>query len=137
MAGAPNVVASITATANASGLSGHVYKPGLVTFEGLIVKVTGPRDTAIPLMQVSDRNMALLREPGLYTVEGGGARSTLAVNVGNPQLSNLTRTAPFGSAQARAVTAGGSQRAWWLYCALAAFGLATLEWFTWQRRITV
>ena len=133
----PNVVASTTERANGSGVSGHVYRPGLVAFEGVIVKVTGPRDTTIPLMQVSDRNMALLREPGLYTVQGGGAHSTLAVNVGNPQLSNLTRTAPFGSAQARAVTAGSSQRAWWLYCALAAFALAMLEWFTWQRRITV
>jgi len=128
----PNVVAAASAAGSA-----QAYKPGLVAFEGSIVKVTGPRNANIPLMQVSDRSMALLREPGLYTIEGGGARSTLAVNVGSPQLSNLTRNTPLASGQARAVTAGGSERPWWVYCAIAAFALVLLEWFTWQRRITV
>ena len=43
----PNFVATPSAGASASTMSGHVYKPGLVAFEGAIVKVTGPRDTPI------------------------------------------------------------------------------------------
>jgi hypothetical protein len=28
-------------------------------------------------------------------------------------------------------------RPWWIYAAIIAFALAVLEWWTWQRRITV
>ena len=48
----------------------------------------------VPLARVSDTALGVLRAPGLYVVEGGGARSTFAVNVGDPQLSNLTAPAP-------------------------------------------
>ena len=37
----------------------------------------------------------------------------------------------------RAVTAGASSYAWWMYCVIAAFALIVAEWWTWQRRITV
>jgi hypothetical protein len=127
----------VVATTAGQTVSGHVHKPGLVAFEGVVVKVTGPRSTAVPLLRVNDRAMARLHDPGLYTVEGGGARSTVAINVGSPQLSNLTRTTPISATQPRAVTAGGSARPWWLYSALAAFMLGLFEWWTWQRRITV
>jgi hypothetical protein len=120
-----------------TGGSGQRTKPGLVTFEGSIVKVTGPGDAEVPLTRVAGRAMARLRETGLYAVDGGGARSMFAVNVGDPQLSNLTRTTPLPSGQARAVVGGTSARPWWVYCALAAFALAVAEWWTWQRRITV
>jgi hypothetical protein len=59
------------------------------------------------------------------------------VNVGDPQVSNLSRTSLSATAQARAVSAGASGRAWWLYFALVAFALVLAEWWTWQRRITV
>jgi len=112
-------------------------KPGLATFDRGIVTLTGPDGAAVPLSHVNDSLVGVLRTPGLYVAEGGGSRSTIAVNAGDPQLSNLARTTPAAAGQARAVAAGASGRPWWLYCALAAFVLALAEWWTWQRRITV
>jgi hypothetical protein len=111
--------------------------PGLVDFDRGVSSVLGPAGDRVALTTVNDRVLGLLRAPGLYTLEGGGARSTIAVNAGDPQLSNLMRTTPSISAKARAVGAGTSGHPWWLYCAVAAFALALIEWWTWQRRITV
>jgi hypothetical protein len=69
--------------------------------------------------------------------EGGGARSAVAVNVGDPQTSNLQRTSGGTTRNAQIVTAGASGWPWWIYCAVLAFILAVVEWWTWQRRITV
>jgi hypothetical protein len=38
---------------------------------------------------------------------------------------------------AAAAEAAGSGRAWWLYALAFAFVLIGVEWWTWQRRITV
>jgi hypothetical protein len=111
--------------------------PGLATFEPGIVSVTGPDGDAVPLSRVGDRPVGVLRTPGLYVAEGGGSRSTIAVNAGDPLLSNLSRTTPAGAGGVRTVTAGRSGRPWWLYFAVAAFVLVLAEWWTWQRRITV
>jgi hypothetical protein len=86
---------------------------------------------------VNENAVATLRLPGLYVAEGGGARSTIAVNVGSTQVSNLERTTVFAPGRTQTVSSGASARAWWLYCALAAFALVLAEWWTWQRRITV
>jgi len=61
----------------------------------------------------------------------------IAVNAGEPGVSNLTWSSLQASEHARTVPPGGSSRPWWIYCALAAFALALVEWWTWQRRITV
>jgi hypothetical protein len=112
-------------------------RPGLVTLAGTVQRITGPDKAPVALTRVSDKVFAVLKQPGLYRVEAGRARDTFAVNVADPQLSNLTRTSAFASKRGRPVTAGSSAWAWWVYCALAAFALAVAEWWTWQRRITV
>jgi hypothetical protein len=76
----------------------------------------------------------MLRRPGLYTAEGGGARSVIAVNASDPQRSNVSRTSAKTTTN---VSEGGLERPWWIGFALAAFLLAFAEWWTWQRRITV
>jgi hypothetical protein len=110
---------------------------GLASFNQATVQVTGPGGVQIPLARVTGAALAMLRAPGLYVAEGAGAKSTFAVNVGDPQVSNGARTSLSRTDQSRPVMAGASGRPWWLYCALAAFALALLEWWTWQRRITV
>jgi hypothetical protein len=115
----------------------RVWRPGLASFDRSVAAVTDPRGVDLPLVRVGPDVVAALRTPGLYVVQAGGARSTIAVNVGDPQISNLTRTTLNGTNQAEAVVPGGSATAWWVYCALAAFALALGEWWTWQRRITV
>jgi hypothetical protein len=116
---------------------GPARKPGAAAFDGVTDTVTGPRGTAVPLGRVGRTAIGVLRSPGLYVVEGGGARATLVVNVGSPEVSNLTRTTFGDRERAHMVTEGGSVRPFWIYCALAAFILALVEWWTWQRRITV
>ena len=111
-------------------------KPGLVAFNAATVKVTGPDGAAVPLVRTDDGLTAMLRTPGLYVAEGGGARSTIAVSLADPAGSNVART----SLQSATNTAPARKlldRQWWIGCAIAAFLLAFVEWWTWQRRVTV
>jgi hypothetical protein len=118
-------------------LAHRVQRPGLTAFAGVVTKVTGPASSDVPLTRVGQTAFARIRVPGIYTAEGGGTRSTFAVNIADPQLSNLTRTPPPTSGRVLTVAAGASGAPWWVYCAAAAFALALAEWWTWQRRITV
>jgi hypothetical protein len=127
---------SFFATAPGAAPPGSV-RPGLVTFTGRVQRVIAPDKQPVPLTRVSGTAFAVLKQPGLYSVEAGRARDTFAVNVADPQLSNLTRTSPFAASRGRPVSAGGSAWAWWVYCAIAGFALVVAEWWTWQRRITV
>ena len=115
----------------------RVHRPGLTAFAGVVTKLTGPGPAEVPLTRVSETAFARLRLPGLYVAEGGGARSTFAVNLADPHLSNLTRSSPAPAGRVLNVAAGASGAPWWVYCALAAFALGVAEWWTWQRRITV
>ena len=109
---------------------------GEVVFDESVVKVTGPQGRPVPLQRVEHAVVGVLRAPGFYVAETGSARETIPVNVADAGVSNVERTELTGSGS-QAVTAGRSPRPWWVYCALGAFGLLLLEWFTWQRRITV
>jgi hypothetical protein len=117
--------------------AGGARRPGLMAFEDGIDKVTGPGGDPVALVRVNGAALGVLRAPGLYVAEGGGSRTTIAVNAGDPQVSNVWRTSSNAGARGILVTAGGSGLPWWQYCAVAAFALALMEWWTWQRRITV
>jgi hypothetical protein len=117
--------------------AGGSRRSGLMTFEDGVERVIGPDGKSVPLVRVNGAALGTLRVPGLYVAEGGGTRSTIAVNAGDPQVSNVWRTSAAAGARAIPVTAGASGFPWWQYCAVAAFALALVEWWTWQRRITV
>jgi hypothetical protein len=110
---------------------------GLAALGATATRLIGPGNRSVPLSRVNGASLAVLRVPGFYTAEGAGATSNFAVNITDPQVSNLARTGLSPSDQARSVRAGISGRPWWMYCAAAAFALALAEWWTWQRRITV
>ena len=97
--------------------------------------VTDPKGAAVPLTRLPGELMGVLRTPGFYAVEEGRSRSTFAVNVTDPAVSNLTRSSV--AAKAGAAGGAGGPRPWWLYFAVAAFAAILLEWWTWLRRITV
>ena len=120
-----------------SGAAHQVRHPGLVAFTAAVTKLTGPGTSAVPLTRVNQGSFARLRAPGIYNAEAGAIRSTFAVNLTDPQLSNLTRTTPAAAGRVVTVVTGGSGSPWWVYCALVGFALAVAEWWTWQRRITV
>jgi hypothetical protein len=112
-------------------------RAGLVSFEDAVETLSGPEGDAVPLVRLDGAAVAVLRQPGLYAAEAGGTRSTIAVNAGDPLVSNVWRTSSIAGARGIPVTAGASGFPWWQYCAAAAFALALMEWWTWQRRITV
>lgn len=144
LAGAPgfpvligNALDWLTHPSPGLGPAGVGHRPRLMSFEAGVAKVTGPDGVDVPLARVNRTTVGMLRTPGFYTVEGGGARNTIAINAGDPQISNLMRPPSLGNSRSRTVAAGSSSLPWWFYCALAAFALAIAEWWTWQRRITV
>ncbi len=144
LAGAPgfpvligNALDWLTHPSSGSAQAGPAHRPRLVTFEEGVARVTGPDGADVRLARVDRASVGMLRQPGFYAVEGGGARSTIAINAGDQLLSNLTRAPSGRSGTAQVVEAGASGRAWWIYFAVAAFALALAEWWTWQRRITV
>jgi hypothetical protein len=115
----------------------HARSAGLATFGRGVVRVTDPTGAQVPLARVGEAAIGLLRSPGFYVADEGGATSTFAVNVGDPQMSNVGRSTLTGSGREHTVVAGGSGRPWWVYCAALAFAMAVTEWWAWQRRITV
>jgi hypothetical protein len=114
-----------------------VHRTGRASFDAAITRVTGPRGTDLPLLAVSGQRIAFLRAPGLYDEEAGDAHGRFAVNITDPDVSNLQRTTANSSRPAVTVSAGISPRPWWVYLAALAFAIALLEWWTWLRRITV
>ena len=111
-------------------------RPGLASFADGTTKVTAPDGASVPLTRINGAAIGLLRVPGLYVVEAGGAQSTIAVNTADPQRSNMMRTSLAAGTTATPAR-GVLERPWWLACAIAAFLLAFAEWWTWQRRLTV
>jgi hypothetical protein len=116
---------------------GPARRPGIVTFDNAIARVTGPRGVDVALVRLDRSAIADLRVPGVYMAESGGSHSPIVVNVGDPQVSNLQKTHSSATRDARVVKGGMSGRPWWLYCVVVAFALVFAEWWTWQRRITV
>jgi hypothetical protein len=98
--------------------------------------VTGPDNRTIALARAGNASYARLTAAGFYDVEAGGSHQTLAINPGTPEASNLTRTT-LAKAAAGPADNPPAGRPWWLYLAGVALVLVTIEWWTWQRRITV
>jgi hypothetical protein len=122
------------AKANAGG----ARRTGRASFNASIVRVKGPAGADVPLLNLRGEPTAMLTVPGLYTAEAsGGAAARFAVNVVDPDVSNLARTSIAGSGSAIAVASGVTARPWWIYLVLIAFAGAVVEWWTWLRRITV
>ncbi|HEY7475603.1 MAG TPA: BatA and WFA domain-containing protein [Vicinamibacterales bacterium] len=110
---------------------------GPLTLPGSVTRVVAQDGTVVPLLRAGDQNVVTLQQPGLYRVEAGGARGVIAVNVGDPEISNLSRTSLSGGEQAVKALGLASGRPWWMYGVFLAFVLIAVEWWTWQRRITV
>jgi hypothetical protein len=113
---------------------GEVRQPGRAVLPPSTTSVAGPDGRPIRFVTTGDGVVATLPAPGLYTVEAGGSRRRIAVNAGDSQISQATRTSLQG---ASTVPVGEAAHPWWLYALVSAFALILVEWWTWQRRITV
>jgi hypothetical protein len=116
---------------------GATRRPGPMFLPASTSRITAPDGSAIPIARSGDRAVAVFTAPGLYLVEAGGSRGVVTVQVGDPDVSNLTRTTLPDDGAALAAVPSGARRPWWIYIVAVAFVLATLEWWTWQRRVTV
>ena len=91
------------------------------SFDEGVARVTGPDGAAVPLSRLPAGSVGMLRAPGFYVAEGRGSRATFAVNVGDPDVSNLAKTHAPARRRPRAAGGFAGQRPWWLYFAVAAF----------------
>ena len=115
---------------------GVLRKPGLVTLPASTSRVVSPAGEPVPIVRAGSSAVVRLRTPGLYLVDAAGSRGVVGVNVGDPDVSNLSRS-ELSSGEATAVAAGGAGRPWWMWAIGLAFFLIAAEWWTWQRRVTV
>jgi hypothetical protein len=75
-------------------------------------------------------------QPGLFFAVHGGIRTPIAVNLSDPVASDIGRTHLPTQADAGG-PAEASRLPLWTWLALAAWVLLVIEWWTWQRRITI
>src|SRR5688572_9969903 len=115
---------------------GAQVRPGVVPLNAVVAHLTSPDGKTVDVTTFGDTRLARIVTPGLYLAEGGGMRSALAVNVGDPQVSNVSRTS-LSAATLESTAAGQSNDPWWPVLIAIAFVLGLVEWWTWQRRITV
>ena len=115
---------------------GASRKPGLFQLPGGTSRVVSPAGQPVPIVRAGTDSLVRLKLPGLYLVDAAGSRGVVGVNVGDPEVSNLSRTS-LASAGVSAVAAGGAGWPWWMWFVALAFVLAATEWWTWQRRVTV
>jgi hypothetical protein len=116
-------------------LSGQL-RPGVETIDAAVSRVMSASGDELAITPFGDARLVRFPAPGLYLAEGGGMRTTFAVNVGDPQVSNVARTSLSDAAQAEAAAARAN-RPWWPWIVGLAFVLVLVEWWTWHRRITV
>jgi hypothetical protein len=123
----------------AKASAGGTRRTGRTSFNASIVRVETPDGKEVPLLNLHGGPLATLAVPGIYTAQAsGGAAAKFAVNVVDPDVSNLTRSAlNANDSGAIAVASGLAARPWWMYLVVFAFLAAIVEWWTWLRRITV
>lgn len=117
--------------------AGEPRAPGPMDLPASTTRVTSPDGTALALVRAGDHVLVRLQAPGLYLIETGGSRSVVGVNVGNPDIANLSRSSLPENARRSGSGLGLASRPWWIYGVVLAFVLVSFEWLTWQRRITV
>ncbi len=108
--------------------------PGTIELPATTTRIVDANGRVVPLERLGKGVVASLRAPGFYRVDTGGSHSVITVNVGSRSLANLQQTTLAASGLP---PAGGGQHPWWLYATSVAFALVTVEWFTWQRRVSV
>lgn len=135
---APGFPALMSSTIDwlAHPVASGVRRPGMATFAGNLSLILGPNGQPVPVTNIGASAVAALGRPGFYQATSGGATSVIAVNAGDPEVSDLQHT--HLAAEARAAGASPSRgRPWWLIAAAFALVLLAAEWWTWQRRVTV
>ena len=99
--------------------------------------ITTLEGAAVPSQPQFDSTRFETSAPGLFVASAGAARVHVAVNLGSPGASELNRTTLAEMELVNAPARRWLHRELWIYMLLIAIALATLEWWTYHRRITV
>jgi hypothetical protein len=111
---------------------GPSRRPGRITLPSSTVRVTGPSGAAVPVARAGDQVVATLPSQGCI-VEVGGSRGVIAVNVGDGGFQPESIEPGW-----RACTASAGRRTAVVdVCGDRRVSARTIEWWTWQRRVTV
>lgn len=115
---------------------GRVRPPGPVVLPQDTERVLAPDGRALPLVPLGDRRAVTLDKPGLYLAESANARRVLNVRLNDMRKANLMVSSIERDREVRA-PAEKPTAPWWIVAALIAVMALVVEWFTWDRRITV
>ena len=110
--------------------------PGIVEVPLAHAQIQSSGGKIIPSEQQLGKTVFSVNEPGLYTATQGDTRLHIAANLVNPDLSNINRSVLKAGAPAKRHD-GGLGRELWFYMLLFAIVLIGLEWFTYNRGITL
>jgi Ca-activated chloride channel homolog len=114
---------------------GRHREPGPVVLARDTVRLVSPNGQMIPLTTMGDAKVATLDRPGVYLAESTGAPRVFTVSLGHPERSDLLVSSIQTDSDTRAAVA--QPISWWRIAAWIALGLVVVEWFSWQRRVTV
>ncbi|MGE0040930.1 MAG: VWA domain-containing protein [Vicinamibacterales bacterium] len=124
---------------------------GLVHVPTAGATVVDPEGRPVTAIDAGDETVFLAGRPGIYFAEHDGGRQAIAVNLSDQRASALTPTrrgnpgddaapasaAPDSATPDSAARAASARSPLWVTLAALAFFLLVLEWWTWQRRITI
>jgi len=110
--------------------------PGTVEIPLANAQVRTTDGTTVPSEQQLGKTVFRTNQPGLYTVSQGDTRLQIAVNMTDPNLSNINQSA-FRSGAPAVQARGWLRHELWFYMLLAAIILISVEWLTYHRRITL
>jgi hypothetical protein len=90
----------------------------------------------IPSDQQLGQTVFVTGEPGLYAATQGDQRVHVAVNLANPNFSDVNRSV-FKTDRVAAAQTYWLRRELWFYMLVATVALIGIEWFTYHRRVTL
>ncbi|MEX2271632.1 MAG: hypothetical protein WD690_09185 [Vicinamibacterales bacterium] len=112
----------------------RVEQPGSVRLPGDVSTMRRVDGGAVRLRRVGDVNIADLREPGVYLAERPSGQLAVAINAGSRASSNVRQSSRASDAGSSAPVASAGL---WIWLVAIALALLSVEWYTWQRRVTV
>ena len=112
-------------------------QPGPAVLPAATVRVLAPDGALVPLTRLEDRVTANLEAPGLYLAQSIDGQSVVRVTLGDMRRSNLLVSSVAGDSSSSPAVPTGEGRPWWIYATIVALALVTVEWISWQRRVTV
>jgi hypothetical protein len=110
--------------------------PGLVDVPLANAQIRTIDDAVVPSDQQLGNTVFEAKQPGLYSATLGDQRVHVAVNLANPTFSDVNRSV-FKTDKTAAADHYWLRRELWFYMLVAALLLASLEWFTYHRRMTL